>query len=1103
MSTTSASTAIPEHVARLLRDRQGLLWVCQRYDLAPGEDPHDYDLAAEDAAPRYRSDPTDADLRLARYYWEAIWLEAPRSQLLSSLRSASRDQPPQARRSVVVLAGPNDSRAQVSSQEFLPVRVLPGLLEDGVPPDNQYGRTRARLRERTAWDLSKAVSNHPGRVLVVVGARKGSDLERLYEVLEDQPIPSLYVLVVWPDETVAAPLPEASQAQVTLFKGDELELAEELERAGAARAEELPRWALVVGNRTLEFSARAIERIQKRFAIITARDLVPPSSFSLDDLLDFLSGSLANWRGYACGLPVPRSYRSSLGLSLAEELLRALRSLGDQTEGQSPTFVLQLPVEGGAGTTTLLRAAAFEAAKNGYPALVLRPEQVEVDIEELVAFATTINEEALAAGIDDAPPIVLIADIDHHRIARIRELPQALSAHGRRAIILRAIPSEEEHGDERRTSRTARLRPLRSQIDEAEVAACERILTDLVERWRLPVKVPAKNEWLAYERATRWVEPTAEDDLGTTFWIMLRFFLTEGMDVSSAERARDALGLWIRRRGQRVSEAQMREVVGYVACLSTFRMVAPLWSVLRPVVAGRFPSELTVALKELEDLVVWADYTEDLDDQVLRFLHPVFAEEYLRQEFGVRTPSERVEMLSPVLAAASPGRIGDVWLAESLASNVLAPEFEQRFYTDWDWRLQAFERLPEPIRDQSKAILHHWARCLYLSADARNTPQLDAPERRHRFESALQALKRATSLPRRPGRDEHPSHLFNTMGTAHYRYATLLESQGLHEDAEAAWKDACAAFEAAIAHSDGSNVEALLAFSQRLVQHSVTSASEGTRSAASTRDVAQALGLLDEAEDLISDHPYPEAHWIDHVAELRAKALTWLSSDSGGRFVRALQESDDPDLGYYCEARLALSDPPSEEEIVRALRILKDAEDRGVGLGFRSTRLRISLLLRHPQTRYNFELLAALHRKLESDPNYVLRPIDLFRHAVLCYQLGAYREGAERFRSLRERGRREGALLVRLRDVLRDPSDPARPRMTQIHVTRILTEWRAEGEVAELGQRVPLRPRHFSPPPREGEIVSCVIRFEVNGPLAVPPRFEERRSDASRRRRTR
>lgn len=75
--------------------------------------------------------------------------------------------------------------------------------------------------------------------------------------------------------------------------------------------------------------------------------------------------------------------------------------------------------------------------------------------------------------------------------------------------------------------------------------------------------------------------------------------------------------------------------------------------------------------------------------------------------------------------------------------------------------------------------------------------------------------------------------------------------------------------------------------------------------------------------------------------------------------------------------------------------------------------------------------------------------------------------------------------------------------MTQIHVTRILTEWRAEGEVAELGQRVPLRPRHFSPPPREGEIVSCVIRFEVNGPLAVPPRFEERRSDASRRRRTR
>lgn len=34
--------ALPSSLARAVRDRQSLLWVCQRYDLLPNTEPHSY-----------------------------------------------------------------------------------------------------------------------------------------------------------------------------------------------------------------------------------------------------------------------------------------------------------------------------------------------------------------------------------------------------------------------------------------------------------------------------------------------------------------------------------------------------------------------------------------------------------------------------------------------------------------------------------------------------------------------------------------------------------------------------------------------------------------------------------------------------------------------------------------------------------------------------------------------------------------------------------------------------------------------------------------------------------------------------------------------------
>ncbi len=237
------------------------------------------------------------------------------------------------------------------------------------------------------------------------------------------------------------------------------------------------------------------------------------------------------------------------------------------------------------------------------------------------------------------------------------------------------------------------------------------------------------------------------------------------------------------------------------------------------------------------------------------------------------------------------------------------------------------------------------------------------------------------------------------------------------------------------------------------------------------------------------------------MLSLQAEALSMLSSDAGRDFIQTLKTSGDSALGYYCEARVALLDADGPQGTKRAVRVLEEAEERGVALGPRGTALLISLLMKDHVQRYNFARLKRLYREIERSNGTVTPTLHAFRHAVLCYQVGEYAEGADRFRKLRDQSRRSGIAPLRVRDVWRDPLEPDEPRRTQARVTRITTEWRAEAYVDELRQPVPLRPRHFSPPPREREVIECVIRFEFNGPLAVPLRFEQREAPRPTRRR--
>jgi len=167
------------------------------------------------------------------------------------------------------------------------------------------------------------------------------------------------------------------------------------------------------------------------------------------------------------------------------------------------------------------------------------------------------------------------------------------------------------------------------------------------------------------------------------------------------------------------------------------------------------------------------------------------------------------------------------------------------------------------------------------------------------------------------------------------------------------------------------------------------------------------------------------------------------------------------------------------------------ADEQGVDVGPRGLQLWASLLFTDPDARYDFEQQRMVLERLDSELAGEMRVVDRFRLAVLCYQVGNPEEGAERFRVLRDQVRREEIPQIGASDYLKDPKDPSRPEVTAAIVRRVVNDFRGEGEVEAIGrQTVPLRPRYFSPPPRVGERVRCLVRFTVWGPMAVPEHTE-------------
>src|SRR5207245_4116974 len=117
-------------------------------------------------------------------------------------------------------------------------------------------------------------------------------------------------------------------------------------------------------------------------------------------------------------------------------------------------------------------------------------------------------------------------------------------------------------------------------------------------------------------------------------------------------------------------------------------------------------------------------------------------------------------------------------------------------------------------------------------------------------------------------------------GRAYARYADFLGEEGDGRASLKMWDESCRAFQRSIDLSPGANVEPLLAFSRRLLSHAERDGG-GRVAGGGLGDVAYALSLLDEADEILSDYENPDPQWSEHVIQYRAQALAKLSSEKG------------------------------------------------------------------------------------------------------------------------------------------------------------------------------------------------------------------------------
>ncbi|HEV7285276.1 MAG TPA: hypothetical protein VGN75_10490 [Kaistia sp.] len=814
------------------------------------------------------------------------------------------------------------------------------------------------------------------------------------------------------------------------------------------------------------------------YSLITEKDLTPvqPEELTADDVNNFFKDVTTAWKAYAAGLPWERDHNAW------PTVRKALRRLDRSGAVEVQNFLVLS--EPGAGATTFVRMLAFEAARDGYPALVAGTVPFTPNGRSMVQYITRVLERAREAaardGTDDRlyeVPFLIAFDRMHWdgREAELMSFVRELERSGRRAVVL-CVPGPRLglafYGDRR----FPELTHLSHDMNSTDAVALGRHLARYLRH------VPNQSEWERFHQASG-VHASVRI---ASFWIALSFWVQRQFDLSETVQA------WIWRRfGEAVRDPAMKLAIVRIAALATEHQ--PLPEELLPTGSEWPVSALLGDLKpELAPLGLvqirtdgerfWA-LTHDVLGRYL--LSALFNDPTARAEAGfaeAQNPEHlRFLALREIARQTALDRRPLRPVAEAFATTIFKIDPERghaAFVVYWREVLEALDEMPRALRHTSRAFLHHTAISRRrIASMAEMFPLADA-ERTELLERAARDIEAALTIADTSD-GETDLNLLNSLGHSYLDLAKAKAVIGAPEVEVAALRDRATECIRRAYTMNPDNSYVVEAWAKNLVAGAHASPDKA---------VANAIEVLNLVYAAMSRDASVARH--SSLSRLADEATNILMAA-----IPATDLNDDPVTpaaaiagalrtllaGIAAPAGRTLADYPEANRIAAAARLAHPI------LADNPQALRLRYLLTAIDYPYDFALQLDLLEQLAGTAS-TFSPQFRLEYAILLHQRGRHYEADRAFRDLRQLWAQEehyvevperlSWLIVR---------DGVARR--QVHA-RIQSggDGRFRAKVDEMGGTMILfRPQEFPPEAvQRRERLGGYVRFGHNGPFLRP-----------------
>lgn len=761
------SNELPPDLARAISHREAALWISKGFDELPG------------------GSATVASL--VALPWQAVLLESTKGETAKEIerRSATIDKLARIRGFIHLIAEEPSNLNR--TPRSLPVYMLNGRMDASDPLSSSALAPKKTLFRRLSM-ISEIQKLRP-RVLVVLTDGEPGPLEEAFEgwgtdgfapqlIVVDPSDKAAKFVDDWlrhaPSEATVArcvlPFDEVVRSlvgQIDDAVGDERLLVRMVRDRGTMANVDLTECEQV------EFP------LLNRFDLIRTRSLTPlaPADLSDKQIDRFFEGTPADgpvadgaeWAAFAAGLPwLDRSDGVQLTLQALDTCLRG---------GADENTIVLFPSEPGAGGTTLARAAAFAAARSGYPTLVARSEPFLPNADELAAFLTRAAQKARENESEDLgeTPWLLVFDVSHWRgrerdaVAFLRELTRR----GRSAVILCVIQETTSEFNGIKATVADWIRHDISQDDA--IALGQHLNRFLTPRGR---EVPS-SDWITF-----WEKHLPiGGSIPASFWVALSFWLRKQLDLSQTIQG------WLARqfREEQVPPGGW-ELALEIAAMSVEREGTPEGVLAPP--PNRLAAEILDEMRKKVPALalhrlgtgdrIWY-VAHDLLGRLL--LTIVFHDRAALTRFGLEAATDpthlRLLLLRRVAVRGVLVRRSYQALALQFPLNIFKlEEGRLEFAPHWREVLAALDAMPPGFREQSRTYKHHAGITRRRICTITEFFDLTSIDRQNLLGQAVDLLEDALRLPPIGEDDESDLNIYNSLALAYHDLANVEKGLG-------------------------------------------------------------------------------------------------------------------------------------------------------------------------------------------------------------------------------------------------------------------------------------------------------------------------------------